>query len=109
LKNFVEVTISLDTANPENYLQIRRMNFFNKVVENLKLLVQRKKELKLNTRIFINSVISHLNYKEIDALIELAKKLWSKWNWIRRSRKLENTIRKRLRRRKKICSTSSSI
>jgi len=73
LKNFVEVTVSLDTPNPENYLQIRRMNFFERVVENLKLLTQRKKELKSNTKIFINSVISHLNYKEIDALIELAK------------------------------------
>lgn len=73
LKNFVEVIVSLDTANPGNYLQIRRMDFFDRVVENLKLLTQRKKELKSNTKIFINSVISHLNCKEIDALIELAK------------------------------------
>ena len=73
LKNFVEVVVSLDTANPENYLQIRRMNFFDRVVENLKLLTQRKKELKSHTKIYMSSVISHLNYKEIDALTELAK------------------------------------
>jgi len=73
LKNFVEVIVSLDTANPGNYLQIRRMDFFDRVVENLKLLTQRKKELQSHTKIYMSSVISHLNYKEIDALIELAK------------------------------------
>jgi len=73
LKNFKAVGISLDAASPEIYFHIRQANFYNKIVENIKLMVQRKKELKAKTEIYINFVISHLNYKEIDAITKLAK------------------------------------
>ena len=73
LKNFQEITISLDVANSKDYLNIRRADCFEVVKKNIRLLIQRREELKSKNKIAINSVISHLNYKEIPKIIELAK------------------------------------
>jgi len=73
LKNFQDITISLDVANSKDYLNIRRADLFDVVKKNIKLLIQRREKLQLQNRITINSVISHLNYKEIPQIVKLAK------------------------------------
>jgi len=73
LENFQEIVISLDAANKEDYLQIRRVDLFDKVVENIKSIVKRKKELNINSRIILNSVVSHLNYQEVPLIVDLGK------------------------------------
>jgi radical SAM protein with 4Fe4S-binding SPASM domain len=73
LENFQEIVISLDAANKEDYLQIRRVDLFDKVIEGIKLIVKRKKELNINSRIILNSVISHLNYQEVPLIVDFGK------------------------------------
>ena len=68
--------VSLDTTNPETYHQIRQVDSFSQVIENLKKLIEIKKIRKTNLpEIRINFTIMKYNYKEIPEIIKLANYL----------------------------------
>ena len=75
LKFFDEVIISFDSSDKTNFEFLRKGANFGDIENNLKRLVSLKKELLLNLKIKINVVISHLNYKEIPTIAEIANNI----------------------------------
>lgn len=64
--------ISIDTANPKLFKEVRKGGDLNKIVNNIKLL---KKKCDESLKIGIASVILKSNLKELDKLFELYKDL----------------------------------
>jgi len=75
LQYFDFLTISFDSSSKENFEKIRRGAKFEEIIENAKELIHYKIQHKLKTKIGFNTVVSHLNYQEINAIVELAKNL----------------------------------
>ena len=72
---FKEIVFSMDSASARNFAQIRVGGQLNKTVENISRVVKEKRDKGYKTNICINSVITHLNYTEIPAMVEIAYSL----------------------------------
>jgi sulfatase maturation enzyme AslB (radical SAM superfamily) len=63
------VQVSLDSSNEKTYLILRKGGNFKKVIKNIEMLT------KEGFEVCISMVLTKLNFKEIDKVIELSKKL----------------------------------
>ena len=70
---FDVIVISLDTVEPEQYLELRGVDKFETVVDNIKSAQELAKENKCN--ILINTVVCSRNIKQIPQVIRLSKEL----------------------------------
>lgn len=70
-----EIVISLDGATEKTYLKYRRGGNFSKVIENIKYLVNAKKQWKSNIRIIWQFIASSQNENEISKAKGMAKEL----------------------------------
>jgi len=76
LGKFSNIIISIDSANKDTFEEYRSGGNFHKIIENIKQIIQYKKDgLLKNTTIRINSVLTHLNYQEIENIYKLAYEL----------------------------------
>ncbi len=75
LKYFDSICVSIDSINPETFEYIRKGAKYEDIINNLKLLVEIKRKVKVATEVGVNFVASHLNYHEIPDLCRLASKL----------------------------------
>ncbi|MEM1530140.1 MAG: radical SAM protein [Candidatus Bathyarchaeia archaeon] len=75
LKYFDSICVSIDSINPENLEYIRKGVKYESIMKNLELLVEIKREVSARADVGINFVATHLNYREIPALCNLASKL----------------------------------
>lgn len=74
--NLDELIISLDGASEETYNKYRKGGDFNQIIEAIKFLVKRKKELnKKNPYIKLQFIIMRHNEHEIDKIKLLAKQI----------------------------------
>lgn len=70
------ITISIDSANPETYKKIRGKDYLSTIIEGIKKINQIKKQKKKDLpQLSIHFVIQKNNYKEVNEIYELAKKL----------------------------------
>ena len=72
---FKSIFFSMDSATARNFAEIRVGGQLNRTIENIGRAVQEKKKHNYKTVICINSVITHLNYTEIPAMVEIARNL----------------------------------
>jgi len=78
-----KIVISLDGASQETYGKYRKGGNFNKVLENLKKIIKKKKELNSNyPRIIWQYLISKKNEKEINKAKKIAEELGIKINFL---------------------------
>jgi len=76
LGKFSNIIISIDSAYKDTFEEYRSGGNFHKIIENIKQIIQYKKDgLLKNTTIRINSVLTHLNYQEIENIYKLACEL----------------------------------
>lgn len=75
--NFTYIRISLDAASPKTYEVCHGINGknWNKVIRNIKNLVEQKQRLKSNVTIGISFLISEKNYHEIEKLAHFARNI----------------------------------
>lgn len=69
------ITFSLDGASKETYEYIRVGSDFDKVVNNIKRLVEIRNEVGSNLKIHINSIVMKYNFYELPNLIKLTSEL----------------------------------
>jgi MoaA/NifB/PqqE/SkfB family radical SAM enzyme len=69
---FDYIFISFDASLKEKFEVIRKGSNFDQIIENLKKCIDFKTKNKLRTKIGLNVVVSHLNYKEIPEIIKRA-------------------------------------
>ena len=70
------VTISIDSTISETYKKIRGKDYLGLIIEGIKKINELKKQKKKNfPQLSIHFVIQKLNYKEVDEIFKLAKKL----------------------------------
>lgn len=74
INNCTFIRISLDAATSETYLAVKGANFFDRVIKNIELLVNKRQNTEKPT-VGISYVICEDNQNEIDAADELAKQL----------------------------------
>lgn len=65
-----DLTISIDSAEPQTYEKIRSGANFKKLLENLELLKNHKNKRNFNYQ--MTSVIMSLNYKQLESLVKFA-------------------------------------
>jgi MoaA/NifB/PqqE/SkfB family radical SAM enzyme len=71
-----QVFLSLDGATKETYEQIRAGANFDKVIANVRRLIQIKRNMrKKEPEVKINTVVCSTNYRELPAIIELAHEI----------------------------------
>ena len=70
-----KVRISLNASNRENYKEILGVDKFDRVIENLRYLVETKRQSKSRVRIGVGFAIFRQNYSFIPEALELAQKL----------------------------------
>ena len=73
LKNSKWVRISLDAIDEEQYTKIRGVNTFDKVINNIKLLVKDKIKYESKCTIGVQMVVNKYNYKTIKEFIAMCK------------------------------------
>lgn len=66
--------VSMDTADPKVYRNIRQSDTFNQVVKAIKLIVKARGN-KHNPQIWFNSIIMKNNYKDLGEILKMGKKL----------------------------------
>jgi radical SAM protein with 4Fe4S-binding SPASM domain len=66
--------ISMDTAKPDVYREIRGVDEFDKATRAIGLIVQARGQNK-QPKIWFNSIIMQKNYQEIGSVLDLAEKL----------------------------------
>lgn len=71
--NIDRIMISLDATNKEMYKKIKGRDFYNKVLDNIFILLNTKKKLSSRTQIQINMLRMTENFQEIEEAI----KFWS--------------------------------
>ncbi|MGA1867799.1 MAG: radical SAM/SPASM domain-containing protein [bacterium] len=71
------ISLSLDTLDPIKYKQIRGVDLFYKVKENIESLVKAKKRngAYKNTRVLINMVLTNGTIDELSSMIDYAKQI----------------------------------
>ncbi|NMB92445.1 MAG: radical SAM protein, partial [Parcubacteria group bacterium] len=72
LKYFSYIFVSFDSANKFNFENIRKGSNFDIICQNLQSIIAYRNEHKLTNKIGLNSVITHLNYKEIPQIVKIA-------------------------------------
>jgi len=72
--NILGVIVSVDAASRETYKRILRTDAFDRVIKNLELMSEWKKQGKIEW-IVINFVIHLINYKEMPEFVKLAQRL----------------------------------
>jgi len=78
-----KIVISLDGASQKTYGQYRKGGDFNKVLENLKKIINKKKELNSDyPRLVWQYLISKKNEKDIDKAKKIAEELGIKINFL---------------------------
>jgi len=65
------ISFSIDAADRKTYLKIRRADKFEKVIENLRLLVERRDSLKKTLKIHVAIVVQEDNLKDLIKFIKL--------------------------------------
>ncbi len=75
LMKLPKVRISLNASNRENYKEILGVDKFDRVIENLRYLVETKRKSKSSVRIGVGFAIFRQNYSFIPEALELAQKL----------------------------------
>ncbi|MFA7074992.1 MAG: radical SAM protein, partial [Endomicrobiaceae bacterium] len=73
-KGNVELVLSIDGARKESYEYIRRGASFEKLCKVLELIKEVRKSTGAKINTYYNPVICRTNYKEIDEMVEFAKK-----------------------------------
>lgn len=74
IRDNIELTFSIDAPNKKLYEVIRKKASFDILLDNIKLVNQMRKELKLANMSFrMHAVIMKSNYKELGEFIEFAK------------------------------------
>jgi radical SAM protein with 4Fe4S-binding SPASM domain len=71
LKYFSSIGISLDSIKEENYNKIRVGGNYRNLLENIRFLLERNKQLKTKTIISTNYVATHLNFSELEEYLKL--------------------------------------
>ena len=66
--------VSMDTADPEVYKEVRRADTFNKAVEGVRLILEARGK-QYNPQVWFNSVILQQNYKDIGEVLKLGEEL----------------------------------
>lgn len=69
------VGVSVDSATPETFYKVHKTDAFNKVIENLKLLVRMKKETGSKIDISYKFLITPWNWHEVYDACKLAKEI----------------------------------
>lgn len=69
---FDVITISFDSTDKEMFEFLRPGSYFEKTIENIKILTDSKKTQHVSTDIGISFVATHLNYKQIPGLAKIA-------------------------------------
>lgn len=72
---FDALIVSFDTGDAYTFQSTRRNSNFHSITSGIKKLVQRRNSLHKQSKIFFNTVISHLNYQQIPGLYDVAVKL----------------------------------
>lgn len=72
LKNLDELTISFDSQNKEYFEKMRAGSKFDNIIKNIEYIVDLKKRDIIRTKIKLSAVITHLNFKEIEKIVEKA-------------------------------------
>ncbi len=72
---FGEIRISLDSVNEENYNKIRVGGNYKRLIKNIQLLVNKRKQLNSKTKIVLTFVVTHLNYHELEDFLKLCIEL----------------------------------
>jgi len=75
LKYIERLGFSLDSSDPKSYENIRPGGDFNKIIDNIKKVVEDRNSNKYQMEININSVICDANYMQIPTLAGLASEL----------------------------------
>jgi MoaA/NifB/PqqE/SkfB family radical SAM enzyme len=73
-KGNVELVLSIDGARKESYEYIRRGASFEKLCKVLELIKEVRKSTGAKINTYYNPVICRTNYKEIEEMVEFAKK-----------------------------------
>jgi len=74
LTYFRSIAISLDSIKEENYDKIRKGGNFRKLMKNIRLLLERNKQLNTKTIISSNWVATHLNFSELEEYLKFCLK-----------------------------------
>lgn len=74
LNEFLTLTFSIDSLDKNKYEFIRRGGKFDKLMENISLFNEKRKNNGFKGKININMVVMSINYKEIEDIIEFAGK-----------------------------------
>ena len=69
------IAISLDSTDPENYRQIRRKGELAKLLVNIDFLMERKRQMKSKTKVYLIFVVTNLNVHELKNYFELCQNL----------------------------------
>ena len=72
--NILWIDVSVDSVKRETYKKILRADGFDRVIKNLELMAEWKKQGKIE-RITINFVVHLMNYKEMPEFVKLAQRL----------------------------------
>lgn len=72
LKNLDVLTISFDSQDKEYFEKMRTGSKFEDIIRNIGFLTDLKKKNKIKTKIGLSAVVTHLNYKEIESIVEKA-------------------------------------
>ena len=75
LRHLSVFCISFDSVIKENFEKIRVGADFDKVLHNIKMLAEKKKETGSKTRIVLYFVVTHLNYNELPLYFDLCEAL----------------------------------
>lgn len=70
----INLIISIDSCNKQNYEQIRVGAKFDKLIDNINLLNEYKSKYKSNINLTLAMVVMKRNYKEIEDIIHFANK-----------------------------------
>lgn len=80
--NFTCVRVSIDASDAETYKKIRGTDNFNKVVENIKHLIDIKKKNKSNITIGLQIVVNEYNYTKLFAICYDLQEMFSDIDYI---------------------------
>jgi len=72
--NILGLSVSVDATNRETYKKVMRTDAFDRVMKNLELMADWKKQGKIGW-ITINFVVHIMNYKEMPKFLKIAQKL----------------------------------
>lgn len=73
VKNNAELTFSIDGITKDTYEYIRRKAKFDRLIRNIKLISELKKQYKSNTILNLNVAVMKSNYHQLEGFIDFAQ------------------------------------